>query len=110
MKTKKDLSLIEKARKAFFENGPMTVYEAKDVIGRCGLEHLRTILNNNDDIFQIVGWLHRPGVQAQHIYGLIGVVQELNPEPKKAHPFDLPKHSIIYREMVKAQRVKYERY
>lgn len=110
MKTKKDLDLIEKARKAFFENGPMTVYEAKDAIGRCGLEHLRTILNNNDDIFKIVGLLHRPGVQSQYIYGLIGVVQELNPEPKKAHPFDLPQHSIIYREMVKAQRVKYERY
>ena len=110
MKTKQEIELIEKIRKAFFEQGPMTVNEAKQAVGRCSLDHLRNVIQKNDDIFKIVGWLNRPGVQPQHIYGLLGVAQELNPEPKKAHPFDIPKHSIVYREMMKAQRVKYERY
>ena len=106
----KELEMVERAQKALFEHGPMTLTEIKSHVGRCNKEHLRGVLDRNENIFHIIGWMRQPSSPPQHIYGLVGVKQDLLPEEKKKHPFDLPKHSIIYRELMEQQRVKYERY
>jgi chorismate mutase len=106
----KELEMIEMAQKALFEHGPMTLKEIKQHIGKCNIETLRAVIERHENIFHLAGLLKKPAHPPQHIYGLVGVRQELHPEEKKKHPFDLPKHSIIYREIMEQQRVKYERY
>lgn len=106
----KELEMIELTQRALFEHGPMTLKEIKAQIGRCNIEHLRQILDKHENMFYIVGLLREHAKVSQHIYGLVGVYQPLVKEEKKKHPFDLPKHSIIYRELMDQQRIKYEKY
>ena len=102
--------MIDKVRRVLFEEGPLTMKEIKYHIGRCNRSHLWNVLNRHEDVFHVVGYLKQPSAPPQNIYGLVGVFQPLVKEEKKAHPFDLPKHTIFYRDLVSQQRVVAERY
>lgn len=92
------------------EHGPLTINELNALAKGIGNKRIWKLLNRDQETFKIVGQLLLPGVPPQFIYGLSHVVQPLVSEPKKAHPFDLPKHTIFYRDLMKQRRIKYERY
>ena len=102
--------LVKLIQKAIVENGPMSLGELKNNIGTVTKERIRKVVERHTELFEPVGQLLLPGTPPQHLWGIVGLYQELVSEPKKQHPFDPPKHSIVYREMMKQQRVRYERY
>lgn len=102
--------LVEEAYRAIVENGPLSLSEIANTIGNVTRERMRKLLEGRPEMFETVGQLLRPGTPPQHLWGIVGLYQELVSEPQKQHPFDPPKHSIVYRDMMKNQRVKYDRY
>lgn len=102
--------LIELIRKAIYEHGPMSVSEITNCVGNVTRTRVGKIVNAYDTVFEPVGNFLISGQAPQPLWGIVGFKQELVPETPKLHPFDLPKHSIIYRDLMKQQRVKYERY
>ena len=102
--------LIELIRKAIYEKGPMTISEITNCVGNVTRTRVGKIVNTYDTVFQSVGSFLMSGQPPQPLWGIVGLKQELVPETPKKHPFDLPKHSIIYRDLMKQQRVKHERY
>lgn len=102
--------ITQEVYRAITENGPMSLTELKNTIGNVTRERIRKIVEAKTDVFEAVGSLLQPGVPPQHLWGLTGMRQELLPDPEKKHPFDLPKHSVIHREIMKQQRIRYDRY
>lgn len=102
--------LCQDVCRILFENGPLSLTELKNKVGKVTRERLRKVLERHPDLFEVVGHLMMPGIAPQLLWGIVGLRQPLTEEPKKAHPFDLSKHSIFYRDVVKKQRIPLERY
>jgi hypothetical protein len=102
--------IVLSMQRVLFEQGPLSVNELKQHIGKVSHKRLAFVLTNHPEIFDVVGWLKKPSTPPQHIWGLLGTNQSLVSETPKKHPFDVPKHSVIYRDMVAQQRIKYDRY
>jgi hypothetical protein len=102
--------LVLNIQRILFEEGPLSINEIRQHLVGVTKDRIASLLSSNKQLFEVVGWLKKHATPPQHIWGLLGDKRVLAPEPPKKHPFDLPKHSIIYRDMVAQQRVRYEKY